>query len=73
MPPVAHPDLSIVVPLYNEEESVGPLVDAVREALADHGSWELVLVDDGSRDSTNQVAGAIAAADARIVLLQLAR
>jgi glycosyltransferase involved in cell wall biosynthesis len=73
MPPVAHPDLSIVVPLYNEEESVGPLVDAVRDALADHTSWELVLVDDGSRDSTNQVAGAIAAADPRVVLLQLAR
>ena len=73
MPPVANPDLSIVVPLYNEEESVGPLVDAVREALADHASWELVLVDDGSSDSTNQVAGAIAAADSRIVLLHLAR
>jgi glycosyltransferase involved in cell wall biosynthesis len=73
MPPVAPLELSIVVPLYNEEESVGPLVDAVREALADHPSWELVLVDDGSRDSTAQVAGAIAAADARVVLLQLAR
>jgi len=73
MPPVALPDLSIVVPLYNEEESVGPLVDAVRDALAEHPSWELVLVDDGSSDSTNQVAGAIAAADARVVLLQLAR
>jgi glycosyltransferase involved in cell wall biosynthesis len=73
MPPAAHPDLSIVVPLYNEEESVGPLIDAVREALAEHPSWELVLVDDGSRDSTAQVAGAIAAADARVVLLQLAR
>ena len=73
MPPVTPPDLSIVVPLYNEEESVGPLVDAVRDALAEHPSWELVLVDDGSRDSTAQVAGAIAEADARVVLLQLAR
>lgn len=73
MPLFAVPDLSIVVPLYNEEESVGPLVDAVRDALIDHRSWELVLVDDGSRDTTAQVAGAIAAADPRIVLLQLAR
>jgi len=73
MPPFAFPDLSVVVPLYNEEESVGPLVEAVREALAGHQSWELVLVDDGSRDSTAQVAGALAAADPRIVLLQLAR
>src|SRR5512140_138448 len=73
MPPFAVPDLSIVVPLYNEEESVGPLIDAVRDALAGHHSWELVLVDDGSRDTTAQVAGAIAASDPRIVLLQLAR
>jgi len=73
MPRFAVPDLSIVVPLYNEEESVGPLIDAVRDALAGHRSWELVLVDDGSRDSTAQVAGAIAASDPRIVLLQLAR
>jgi glycosyltransferase involved in cell wall biosynthesis len=73
MPHLALPELSIVVPLYNEEESVGPLVDAVRDALEGQPSWELVLVDDGSRDSTAQVAGALAAADPRVVLLQLAR
>ena len=73
MPPLAFPELSIVVPLYNEEESVGPLVQAVRDALEGERSWELVLVDDGSRDSTAQVAGALAAADSRVVLLQLAR
>ena len=73
MPPFALPELSIVVPLYNEAESVGPLVDAVREALEAQPSWELVLVDDGSRDSTAQVAGALAAADPRVVLLRLAR
>jgi glycosyltransferase involved in cell wall biosynthesis len=69
----AVPDLSIVVPLYNEEESVEPLVMAVREALAGHPSWEIVLVDDGSRDSTAQVAEAIAAADPRVSCLRLAR
>ena len=73
MPPLAIPELSIIVPLYNEEESVAPLVNAVREALVGQPSWELVLVDDGSRDSTAQVAGALAAADPRVVLLQLAR
>jgi glycosyltransferase involved in cell wall biosynthesis len=73
MPPLALPELSVVVPLYNEEESVGPLVDAVRDALAAQPSWELVLVDDGSRDSTAQVAGALAHADPRVVLLRLAR
>jgi glycosyltransferase involved in cell wall biosynthesis len=65
--------VSVVVPLYNEEESVPPLVDAVREALADIPSWELILVDDGSRDATAAVAGALARADARVRLLRLAR
>jgi glycosyltransferase involved in cell wall biosynthesis len=65
--------LSIVVPLYNEAESVGPLVEAVRSALADHSAWELVLVDDGSRDRTVAIATELAAADPRIRLVPLAR
>lgn len=47
------PRVSVVVPLYNEEENVAPLVAAVQEALASSGwSWELILVDDGSDDRT---------------------
>ncbi len=67
------PALSIVVPMYNEEESVALLVDAVRTALEGQPSWELVLVDDGSRDGTVRIAESLAAGDARIVVLQLAR
>lgn len=48
-----NPDLSVVVPLFNEEESVGPLIERVVAALADFQSpWELILVDDGSMDAT---------------------
>ena len=65
--------LSVVVPLYNEEESVGALVAAVREALAGMPSWELVLVDDGSRDATAAVAAERVAQDARVRLVRLAR
>jgi glycosyltransferase involved in cell wall biosynthesis len=67
------PTLSIVVPLYNEEESVPGLVDAVRSALAGDRTWELVLVDDGSRDGTAAVAERISAVDARVRLIRLAR
>jgi glycosyltransferase involved in cell wall biosynthesis len=62
-----------VVPLYNEEESVAPLVDAVRAALKDLPSWELVLVDDGSRDRTVPRVQAIADQDPRVRLVRLAR
>jgi glycosyltransferase involved in cell wall biosynthesis len=65
--------LSVVVPLYNEEESVGPLVDAVRQALAEQPSWELVLVDDGSRDGTVARVEALSTQDARVRLVRLAR
>lgn len=45
--------LSIVIPLYNEEDSVGPLIERCNEALTEYASkWELVLVDDGSSDRT---------------------
>jgi glycosyltransferase involved in cell wall biosynthesis len=45
--------VSIIVPFYNEEGNVLPLVERVNAALADFAlSWELVLVDDGSSDQT---------------------
>ena len=51
--PVPPHSLSVVVPLYNEEDNVAPLVKRVHEALADYQNpWELVLVDDGSSDAT---------------------
>lgn len=70
---LVRPALSVVVPLYNEEESVRPLVEAVREALGEAPPWELVLVDDGSRDRTAQLAAEAAQGDERIRLVRLAR
>jgi len=47
--------LSVVVPMYNEEESVAAFVTQLHDALADyHHPWELVLVNDGSSDNTEQ-------------------
>ncbi len=46
-------ELSLVVPLFNEEESVGPLIERICSAMAQYpSSWELILVDDGSTDAT---------------------
>jgi glycosyltransferase involved in cell wall biosynthesis len=66
--------LSIAVPLYDEEESVEALVRAVKDAMEGAGlDWELLLVDDGSRDGTVAVATRLAADDSRIRLIPLAR
>lgn len=67
------PDLSIVVPLYNEEANVRPLYRAVRSALDPGIRWELLLVDDGSRDATAELAGELAREDGRVRLIRLAR
>jgi glycosyltransferase involved in cell wall biosynthesis len=46
-------ELSIVVPVMNEEANIKPLLDAVRGALVDY-DYEIVLVDDGSTDGTRK-------------------
>ncbi|HET8650817.1 MAG TPA: glycosyltransferase family 2 protein [Gemmatimonadales bacterium] len=65
--------LSVVVPVYNEEENVAPLVDAVGSALGDSYNWELLLVDDGSRDGTVARAHQCAQTDHRVRVIELAR
>ncbi|WP_429808180.1 glycosyltransferase family 2 protein [Ensifer sp. B1-9] len=46
-------ELSVVIPVFNEEDSIQPLITRVRDALATFPSpWELILVDDGSTDRT---------------------
>ncbi|MBK8004570.1 MAG: glycosyltransferase family 2 protein [Gemmatimonadetes bacterium] len=70
---MAAPALSVVVPMYNEEDSAGPLVEAVRSALGDAYAWELILVDDGSRDRTVERIAVLMAADPRVRLVRLAR
>ncbi|HEX6106713.1 MAG TPA: glycosyltransferase family 2 protein [Gemmatimonadales bacterium] len=64
-------DLSVVAPLYNESQNVQPLVEWILTALADYsGRFEIILVDDGSRDDTwAQVTGA--ALDPRVRGLRL--
>ncbi len=53
--------VSIIVPFYNEEDNVFPLVERVQAVLHDFSMpWELVLVDDGSYDETLQRLRAVA-------------
>ena len=63
----------MVVPLYNEEGNVDPLVRAIRGAMADIPNWELILVDDGSEDKTAEIAERTAEGDQRIRVGRLAR
>ncbi len=57
-------DLSIVIPVFNEEENLKPLHQELTSALSAH-SYELVFVDDGSIDGSREVLGEIAKRDAK--------
>ena len=46
-------ELSVVIPVMNEEDNIAPLLEAVRDALQDF-NYEIILVDDGSTDNTRK-------------------
>ncbi len=59
------PDLSVVVPTFNERDNIPLLVGRLAHALADVG-WEVIFVDDNSPDGTAAVVRTIGAGDARV-------
>lgn len=61
----AGPEISVVVPCYNEVGNVGPLVAALERALAGR-RWEVIFVDDNSPDGTTAAVNAIAQRDSRV-------
>jgi polyisoprenyl-phosphate glycosyltransferase len=76
MPPDAKPTLSIVVPLYNEEGNVEPLAErivAIAERLPGKPSYEVVLVNDGSTDSTARQIRTEMARRPHVVFINLSR
>jgi glycosyltransferase involved in cell wall biosynthesis len=68
------PKLSIIVPFYNEEESIGPLYRAIVTAIDPLNiTYEMVFVDDGSRDNTVPLATDLARRDPRVRLVKFRR
>lgn len=71
--PAVSIDLSVVVPAYNEEERLGPTLDAIIGYLRGNedrfGAWEVVVVDDGSTDGTRDVVTVASARDRRVQLV----
>jgi len=68
------PKYSIVIPLHNEQENVTDLYDRLK-AVMESGdeSFEIVFVDDGSRDDTFHLLRQISAVDSRITVVRLRR
>src|SRR6185436_9109722 len=67
-------DLSVVVPAYDEIDSLGPLLTELRAALArSGGAYEIILVDDASRDGTGELIADEARRDAKVRAVRLER
>lgn len=75
MPQAVKSRLSVVIPLYNSESTVGPLVDELVACLRpQYEGLEIVLVNDGSKDDTHQAAlGAYSLYPEIVKYLQLTR
>ena len=72
--PAGRPDVSIIVPFFNEEESIAALHAAVVAAVAPLGiDFEMVFVDDGSSDATVEIATSIARTDPRVRVVRFRR
>jgi len=62
-----------VAPVYDERENLEPLYRRVLEVFGDRVGWELVLVDDGSKDGSTEVMHELARRDPRVRCIVFAR
>lgn len=66
--------ISVIIPVYNEEESIQEGYDELTEVLTSLGRpYELIYIDDGSSDSTAQKLAVLAKADSSLQLVQFRR
>jgi glycosyltransferase involved in cell wall biosynthesis len=67
-------DLSVIVPLYNEEDSVTPLYEAIVKSVSPMGvDYEILFVDDGSKDRTIPLAFELAKKDPSLRVIKFRR
>lgn len=67
-------DLSLVIPVFNEQENLRPLAEEIRSALDGQGiNYEVVFVDDGSSDASFACLEELAAEDDRVVAIRFRR
>lgn len=67
-------DVSIIVPVFNEHENVAQLYEETTQTMTNAGkTYEILFVDDGSRDESGEELSKIAAKDHRVKLIQFTR
>jgi len=67
------PSVTLIVPVFNEQDNIQPLYQQLRPVMDQMGDVELVIVDDGSTDATPERLQEIVVRDRRVVVVQFRR
>lgn len=65
------PEISVILPFYNADDTLPTAIKSIQMQV--YTDWELILVDDGSSDTSAEIARRFSTADDRIRLIQLPR
>ena len=65
-----NPLISVVIPVFNEEESLERLYSELSQVLEPIANWEIIFVDDGSDDNSNKIIMDLAESEICITVIQ---
>jgi len=65
-----NPEISVVVPLLNEQDNIGPLYEQITQTLSPEHSYEIVFVDDGSTDKSFEIMAELQKADDKVRIVR---
>ncbi len=64
-------ELSLIIPIFNEQDNIEPLYNEIRDTLKNLKNYEIIFVDDGSRDRTFEILESLAKKDKKVRAIKL--
>ena len=65
--------ISIVIPVFNEHESLYELYSEINRAIKEYNDWEIIFIDDGSSDGSSEKIIDISLKDSKVKLIKFYR